>query len=358
MGASKAPAERVRHQAKPTNQQKRPITQCVRCNKKKGENMQHKELYNADCFDVFKDIGKHSVDCVIVDLPYGLTDYEWDTPIDLCMMWQELKRICKQYTNYIFFCTTKFGHELISSKPSFFRYDLVWQKNKVAGFLSSKKAPLRAHEMIYVFGSTTQDDLEKAHNHELRAYAKRIKEYINTPRKELKKIIGNDGVVHFFDWNGKQFALPTQKNYQILTEHFQLKKLDYFLDYETMQKMKDRVPRVKRYNPQMTKGKPYKKKGEKRPISAYGEFIRYHNSQKPDDLMDWLVLTYSNPGDVVLDFTMGSGSTGAACIRHERKFIGIEKDEKIFKVAADRLEKEALKYQKKGEEHATQNDEH
>jgi site-specific DNA-methyltransferase (adenine-specific) len=85
---------------------------------------------------------------------------------------------------------------------------------------------------------------------------------------------------------------------------------------------------------------------------------KYHNSQKPDDLMDWLVLTYSNPGDVVLDFTMGSGSTGAACIRHERKFIGIEKDEEIFKVAADRLEKEALKYQKKGGEHATQNDEH
>jgi DNA modification methylase len=339
--------------------------------------MQHNELYNADCFDVFKDIGKHSVDCVIVDLPYGLTDYEWDKPIDLCKMWQELKRICKQYTNFIFFCTSKFGFELILSNPSFFRYDLVWQKNIVAGFLNCKKNPLRTHEMIYVFASTLGHDVERAYNHELRAYAKRIKEYINKPCEDIKKIIGNYGIRHFFDWNKSQFALPTKKNYQILTEYFQLEKLDYFLDYQTMKGMLKK----RTYNPQMTKGKPYKYKAKERFNTAYGEQLsielnnqgtryptsilkmnalntRYHNTQKPDDLMDWLVLTYSNPGDVVLDFTMGSGSTGAACIRHDRKFIGIEKDEEIFKVAADRLEKEALKYQKKGGEHATQNDEH
>jgi site-specific DNA-methyltransferase (adenine-specific) len=110
------------------------------------------ELHNANCLDVLPLIEANSVDCVIVDLPYGQTGCGWDIKIDLLDMWAKLKTACKAGCNYVFFCTTKFGIDLINSNPSWFRYDLVWEKNKNVGFLNAKKMPLRTHEMIYVFG--------------------------------------------------------------------------------------------------------------------------------------------------------------------------------------------------------------
>mgnify|MGYP003652329025 CR=1 FL=1 len=108
-------------------------------------------IKNADCFDEFKNIKDKTIDLVCVDLPYGQTACKWDSVIDLSKMWDELKRICKEGTVYVFFCTTKFGNTLINSNKKWFRYDLVWEKSKSVGFLSANKLPLRQHEMIYVF---------------------------------------------------------------------------------------------------------------------------------------------------------------------------------------------------------------
>jgi len=233
-------------------------------------------IKNADCFDEFKNIQDKTVDMVCVDLPYGQTAVKWDRSIDLLKMWDELKRICKEGAVYVFFCTTKFGNTLINSNPKWFKYDLVWEKSKSLGFLSANKAPLRKHEMIYVFYKKTTT-----------------------------------------------------------------------------------------YNPQKTKGNPYKCKREKKDnIGVYGggniyyrtsinnEGDRYptsiikfdnpkksfHKTQKPTDILEWLIKTYSNENDIVLDFTMGSGSTVQACMNTNRRYIGIEKDKDIYLTAKDRLD--------------------
>lgn len=227
-------------------------------------------IKNADCFDEFKNIKDKTIDLVCVDLPYGQTACKWDSVIDLSKMWDELKRVCKKGAVYVFFCTTKFGHSLISSNPKWFRYDLVWQKSKSVGFLSSKKLPLRQHEMIYIF---------------------------------YKK------------WNV--------------------------------------------YNPQKTIGKPYTTKGRgtvgvynSKRIDAINKGDRYptsiikfnnpkksiHRTQKPVSILEWLIKTYSNENDIVLDFTMGSGSAIEACMNTNRKYIGIEKDKDIYLIAKDRLD--------------------
>ena len=318
------------------------------------------EIFNADCLEKMKDFKKHSIDCVIVDLPYGQTGCEWDIKINLNDMWEELRRICKPCANLLFFCTSRFGYELINSNKTAFCYDLVWEKSKAVGYLSSKKAPLRKHELIYLFNDVNRDDIDRSRNHELREYAKKIKKYINTPLKEIDQIIGNQGIHHFYSITGSQFGIPIEKNYLKLTEHFKLDKLDYYLPYEELKKRWD-FENTRTYNPQMEKGKPYTTKGRGDMVGVYGvkkqkiesinKGTRYphsilkfsqpkkslHNTQKPVDILEWLVKTYSNEGETILDFTMGSGSTGVACKNTNRKFIGIEKDKEIFETAKKRL---------------------
>ena len=110
------------------------------------------ELINDDCLTALTNIADKSVNLVIADLPYGQTDNTWDIKIDLNQLWQHLKRVGTNNCAYIFFTTTKFGFDLISSNKDWFRYDLVWHKShSCAGFLLAKKMPMRSHEMIYVF---------------------------------------------------------------------------------------------------------------------------------------------------------------------------------------------------------------
>lgn len=317
-------------------------------------------IKNADCFDEFKNIQDKTIDLVCVDLPYGQTACEWDSVIDLSQMWKELKRICKEGTVYVFFCTTKFGHTLINSNKIWFRYDLIWEKSNAVGFLSANKAPLRQHEMIYVF-SYSGDDLLNERNMELRQYAKKVKKYINKPLKQIDKLLGNMGIHHFYSFKSTQFGLPTEINYNKLIEHFKINEMKDYIKYDEMKKKWD-VSNKSTYNPQKTPGKPYVVKGHKiKNKDVYGQsyiptsinkgdryptsIIKFnnpkkslHRTQKPVSILEWLIKTYSNENDIVLDFTMGSGSTVEACMNTNRKYIGIEKDKDIYLVAKDRLD--------------------
>ena len=320
------------------------------------------EIYNGDCLEIFPKIEKYSVSFVLVDLPYGQTDCKWDTPIDLNKMWKQLKRILKPKAYIAFFCTVKFGHSLISSNPSWFRYDLVWQKSRVVGFLSANIAPLRNHEMIYIFGEQDGADLDNSRNLEMRAYAKKCKEYINLKNKQLTEKMGNRAAEHFIDRHATtQFELPTKKTYNKLIELFALDKMEGFIPLEalTFEKKINKYT----YNPQMKKGEAYTAKGGKLRDGIYGEFEKkeiinkgtrhptsilkfanpkksIHPTQKPVDLCEYLIKTYTNKNDLVLDFTMGSGTVGIACLHTGRRFIGIEKDPEIFKVAEKRIKTE------------------
>lgn len=328
-------------------------------------------IKNADCFDEFKNIQDKTVDLVCVDLPYGQTACEWDSVIDLSQMWQELKRICKENTVYVFFCTTKFGYSLIHSNLKWFRYDLVWEKSNRVGFMSANKMPLRIHEMIYVFGkNTSSHDINNTNNLELRKYAQKVKDYINKPLKDIDKIIGNQGIHHFYSFKSTQFGLPIKDNYDKLIEHFKIDQMEEFIDYDQMVKQWVKITKKltnneSTYNPQMTKGKPYtvkghgykdniknyygqkevptyeNKTGDRYPLSILkfnNPIKKLHRTQKPTDILEWLIKTYSNDNDIVLDFTMGSGSTIEACMNTNRRYIGIEKDKDIYLVAKDRID--------------------
>ena len=236
------------------------------------------ELYNDDCMNVLDTI-EHKIDLALFDLPYGETNCEWDNKIDLSLMWEKLKKISKPNTCFIFFGSMKFGIELINSNPKWFRYDLVWNKHSTAGFLCSGKMPLRSHEMIYIF-------YEKLPTYNVKEYHKKInltqiQESINKPITE--NIYGIKPRNHGYTYDN-----PIPKS---------------ILDFNMNRNMK----------------------------------TRNHPTEKPVELLKWLMRYYSNEGDVVLDITMGSGSTGVAAKELNRYFIGIEMEKKYYDVACKRL---------------------
>lgn len=318
------------------------------------------KLYNDNCFNVLPKLKDKSIDLFLLDLPYGQTACEWDSIIDLNKMWEEIKRTIKNNGQIVFFCTTKFGHTLINSNPSWFRYDLIWEKSISVGFLSANKAPLRKHEMIYIF-SNIDDDLLIEKNLELRAYAQKVKDYINKSMKEIELKIGNRRVEHFFYIKSSQFGIPTKTNYDKLTKIYNLDKMENYIKYENL-KSKYEKENKKTYNPQKTKGKPYKVKASKLKYpNVYGQkhildtenisgdrhptsIIKFNNPQKsnhrtekPVDLLEWLIKSYSNEKDLICDFTMGSGSSGVACKNTNRDFIGVELNKEYFEIAKKRI---------------------
>ena len=232
-------------------------------------------IYNDDCFNVFDKIEKDSINLVLVDLPYGQTNCEWDIKIDLNKMWEHLKQICKDKCQYVFFTTTKFGIELINSNPKWFRYDLVWEKTKAVGFLSANKQPLRTHEMVYIFSNPSKT--HKSYTPQKTAGVP----YTHSLRKNKVGVYGVERIGLTDNLTGDRFPLSILK---------------------------------------------YGQTGKK-----------LHPTQTPTELCEWLINSYSNEDDVVLDFCMGSGTTVIACINTKRHYIGIEKDADIFKIAEERI---------------------
>lgn len=230
------------------------------------------ELYLSDCLDILPTIPDNSIDAVICDLPYGITANKWDSVIPMDVLWKEYERIVKPKGNIVLFGTGLFAFKLALSNEKLFRYEMVWKKSKSGSPLTAKYMPLKKHELILVFGQ------------------------------------------------------PASK-----------------------------------YNPQMVEGAPYKRKwtlnkqnnmkygikgvqtdnpGTRHPSTVldfpqkWRRQDQKHPTQKPIPLMEWLVKSFTDEGDTVLDNAMGVGTTGMACKNLNRNFIGIEIEEKYFDVAA------------------------
>ena len=233
-------------------------------------------LFHGDCLELMQSIPDGSIDMILCDLPYGTTACKWDRVLPFDLLWAHYERIIKDNGAIVLFGSEPFSSELRLSNLKIFRYDWIWKKTLVSNFALCKKQPGKKHEIISVF---------------------------------YKK-------------------LPT-------------------------------------YNPQMETGKPYIDKPRKRTVSVHGGSVtlkkainnpgtRYPSSilefsngnnknvpptQKPVSLLEYLVKTYTNEGDIVLDNCMGSGSTGVACVNTNRNFIGIELDKGYFDIAKERIEK-------------------
>lgn len=239
-------------------------------------------VHQGNCLELMKQIETKSIDLILCDLPFGTTDCEWDTVIPFEPLWEQYNRIIKDNGAILLFSQQPFTTDLINSNRKYFRYELIWEKNRALGFLNAKKMPLRCHEVILVF---------------------------------YKK-------------------LPT-------------------------------------YNPQFSEGKPYSGKSRsagKSTTSIYraytpirndnngtryprdviringGDNGRFHPTQKSVLLLKYLIKTYTNKFDTVLDNCSGSGSTGVACVNTSRNFICIEQDDNFVEIARERIRVEKEKH--------------
>jgi len=244
------------------------------------------KLGRGDCLELMKKIPSGSVDMVLTDPPYGTTACKWDVIIAFEPMWEQLKRITKDNGAIVLFGSEPFSSHLRLSNLKMYKYDWIWEKEKGTGFARSKKQPLRKHELIHTFYNNQPyydylgEKLKKPYTHTLPV------------NKSNSDNVSGSG----YDENKKRIY----KTYTHSSKHSIIK------------------------------------------ISRDSNRKSLHPTQKPVDLLEYLIKTYTLENETVLDFTMGSGSTGVACKNLNRKFIGIEKDETYFEIAKKRINEAGL----------------
>lgn len=239
------------------------------------------DLKCGDCLELMKDIEDKSIDMILCDLPYGVTNNKKDIVIPFDKLWQAYERIIKDNGAIVLFAQGAFYVDLVNSNRKLFRYDLIWNKVLTSGFLNAKRMPLRQHEQIAIF-------------------------YKKLPTYNPQMSVGNP-------LHGKGTAYKTKE----------IKNQNYGKFYATddlragsTEKYPTSILTFKKVHPSVAK----------------------HPTEKSVDLLKYLIKTYTNEGDLVLDNCMGSGSTGVACKELNRSFIGYELDKNYYEIAKKRID--------------------
>jgi len=240
-------------------------------------------LFQGDCLEVMPQLPEESIDFICCDLPYGTTSIKWDEVLDFNKMWAQYDRIIKPKGVIVLFGSQPFSAQLICSKIDWFRYELVWNKNKCGSPGLAKKRPMKTHENILVFyknaGGTYNPQME-----------------VGDPYKRKSK--NPEGYVGRKNDHG--YGMKPRTEFENKGTRYPKSILNISRDFSAQQQV--------------------------------------HPTQKPVPLLEWLIKTYSNEGDTVLDNCMGSGSTGVACVNTNRNFIGIESDPEYFKICEERIQ--------------------
>ena len=232
------------------------------------------DLRKGDCLELMRDIPDKSIDAIIADLPYGVTNMKWDSILPFDKLWEQYERIIKDNGAIVLTATNPFASALIMSNPKLFKYDIVWHKNCPSNPAMAKRQIMRQHELILIFYKKQC------------VYNPQMEEYSESSKSRIK------------------YSFNVDKK----SEHYDLKEIG--------------------------------SRGEKRYPNSVQKITRQtglHPTQKPLELMEYLIKTYTNEGEVVLDNTMGSGTTGVACVNSNRGFIGVELDDKYFEIAERRI---------------------
>ena len=234
------------------------------------------DLRKGDCLEVMQDIPDKSIDLILADLPYGTTQNKWDSVLPLDKLWSEYKRILKTKGVVILFAQIPFSITLGASNLKWLKYEWIWEKDRASGHLNAKKQPMKAHENILVF-------------------------YEKIGTYNPQKTSGHK---------------PSNVSGRRLKETTNYGKFEQIISGGQTDRYPRSVQKVNTHN------------------SAHGQL---HPTQKPVALIEYLIKTYTNEGETVLDNTMGSGTTGVACVNTNRNFIGIELDKDYYEQAKKRL---------------------
>jgi len=303
-------------------------------------------LVHADCFDVFPYIADKSVDMICCDLPYGTTACAWDVIIPFDKLWNEYKRIIKDKGVIVLFGSEPFSSLLRTSNLDWYKYDWIWEKNNAGNFQLVNYQPLKIHETISVFYNETPN-MEFA-NIMIENMKRLNLKQIDVSKLELSRTGGMTGWVTN-KMNGSQ--LPTEQQWSKICDLFGIenqydkilstvKKITYNLeldDTELILSNKGKAGTLGHLSSESKRDNYIQTKtGYPKSILKYDRENGLHPTQKPLELMKYLIKTYSNENDVVLDNTMGSGTTNLACIKLNRKSIGIEKEKQYYDVAVRR----------------------
>ena len=233
------------------------------------------QLIKGDCLELMKDIPDKSIDAIICDLPYGTTQNKWDVVTPLDKLWEQYKRILKPNGAIVLTGSEPFTSVLITSNLRDFKYNWIWKKTKATGFFDAKKRPLNNYETISIF-------------------------YAKPPTYNPQMTVAEKIYKRGFVKRKKSDCYGDEKD---------------FVEVESGLRYPKRIIEIGNADTRDIK----------------------HSTQKPIELMEYLIKTYTNEGDVVLDNTMGAGTTGVACINTNRNFIGIELDDKYFEIAEKRI---------------------
>lgn len=240
-------------------------------------------LFNGDFFEEIKKVEDNSIDLVLNDPPYGTTVIKWDSVLDFNKMWQELDRVTTDNANIIMFGSQPFSSLLITSKLDWFKYELIWNKNKCGSPGLAKYRPQKVHENIMIFskgkGSVYNPIMEEGESYHR---------------------FNEDGYGSGKNTHGYGFGKKNQGHTNEGTRY-----------------PKSILHASRNFSAQQTT----------------------HPTQKPTNVLSWLIMTYSNPNDIVLDFTMGTGSCGVSCKMTGRNFIGIERELEYFEISKNRIER-------------------
>lgn len=242
-------------------------------------------IYHGDCLEVLPMLSAASIDAVITDPPYGTTACAWDTVIPFAPMWAQIKRLVKPRAAVVLFGQEPFASVMRMSNVEWYRYDWVWEKTRTGKFAQAPYRPLEVDERIAVFSAATCTKNS------------RIRMKYNPQGVKAVRLVCNDR-------KGRTVHRPNRKDRGEYIQHF------------------TNYPHTV--------------------LRVSSEFGAEHPTQKPLDLLRYLILTYTNPGDLVLDFTMGSGTTLVAAKHLGRRAIGIERELKYVEIAIDRLQQEVM----------------
>ncbi|MBQ0073165.1 MAG: site-specific DNA-methyltransferase [Prevotella sp.] len=254
-------------------------------------------IKQGDCLELMKEIPDASVDMILADPPYSVLHrnnkhVQWDRIIPFEPLWEQYLRIAKPNAAIVLFCQGMFTAQLMMSQPKLWKYNLIWEKSRATGFLNANRMPMRSHEDIAVFYRSQPTYNPQWRDGESHSTGNGVHKETNQCYGEIKR--NKVGQLYDYDKSSIKVVPPTGKSFPHSVLHFK---------------------------------------------KEHGKEV-FHPTQKSVDLLRWLIRTYTNEGEVVLDNTMGSGSTIIAAIREKRKYIGFELNQEYFSKASERIHKE------------------